>query len=618
MKSPPRHWRYRFLTAGIILAAAAVFVAGSWQVCLWDRDEAWYAQASKQMVESGDWLVTKFLEQPRFAKPIFIYWCQAASMARFGHFSYEFAARLPSAVAMTLTLCLLAIVLGRAFGPRRAMYTVLVFASSAAVLASAKMCLTDSVLLLFLTAAQMCLFAIYRLAGGRQAYARGQRRPATAVTALDQRANGASCSGPTETSIALSEPEPPGQAPAQQDVPRWLPALLWVCIGMAGLTKGPVALVLLGATALVLAMLDVGWKGLGSKAAWRRALAWWPRTRPKMGLLIVAAIVLPWLIAAFVRNPAFLTRMLQEPFRHAGSNQDGQWRYPGYYLISIWATFFPWCLLLPTALLLGWKHRKLPAIRFALAVILANWIFQELMVTKLPHYLLPSFSSLAFLTATALIRCQRRQHDQMLRPAAVVAAAVWAYAVVGLSLLPWVPQLFFDQIPILGAALFTAAGVAYGLSVVLCFAFRRLAAAAAVMGLGMLLVIALLFTLYLPHAQYLRLPQRVGDRLKALGAVNKGTVMMIGYREPSLAFYQGGTIGDQRDKNWLLNTPPEQWPQWIVLSERLYGRLPPEKQAALEIIERHKGLNYNEADSLVTALIARNKLGDAQPNGKHP
>src|SRR5882672_949144 len=144
----------------VIAAAAILYFIGAGRVSLWDRDEAWYAQTSKQMLESGDWVVPRFLDSPRYAKPILIYWCQASSMKLFG--PTALAARIPSAVAMVGTITLLAVVLKRAVGAQRASITILIFASSAMIIASAKMCLTDSVMLFLLTAAQVAMFRIYR------------------------------------------------------------------------------------------------------------------------------------------------------------------------------------------------------------------------------------------------------------------------------------------------------------------------------------------------------------------------------------------------------------------------------------------------------------------------
>src|SRR5439155_2791855 len=144
----------------LILAASAVYLLGNDRIPLWDRDEPRNAQAARQMLVSGDWVVPHFLDKVRTAKPPFTAWCQASAMAIFGQNS--FAARLPSVVGMTLTLIVLAVVLSRYVDPERAFWTVLILATSAIVIAwSARTSLTDAVLLLWITIAQLCLFALW-------------------------------------------------------------------------------------------------------------------------------------------------------------------------------------------------------------------------------------------------------------------------------------------------------------------------------------------------------------------------------------------------------------------------------------------------------------------------
>src|SRR5512133_815548 len=89
-----------------IFAAACLYLLANGQVSLWDRDEPRYAQASRQMLQSGDWVVPKLLDQDRINKPPLIYWCQATAMRFLG--DNAVAARLPSSIAMTLTLILIA------------------------------------------------------------------------------------------------------------------------------------------------------------------------------------------------------------------------------------------------------------------------------------------------------------------------------------------------------------------------------------------------------------------------------------------------------------------------------------------------------------------------------
>ena len=72
--------RIRLQLGLVILAAAGLYLIGNDSVPLWDRDEPRYAQTSAQMLQSGDWIVPRLLDEPREKKPVFIYWCQATAM----------------------------------------------------------------------------------------------------------------------------------------------------------------------------------------------------------------------------------------------------------------------------------------------------------------------------------------------------------------------------------------------------------------------------------------------------------------------------------------------------------------------------------------------------------
>ena len=80
---------------------------------LLDRDEPRFAEASREMVESGNLIVPTFNHAPRYAKPPLLYWCQALSYKVFGE--HAFAARLPSLLA-TAGTALLLFVWGAQFG----------------------------------------------------------------------------------------------------------------------------------------------------------------------------------------------------------------------------------------------------------------------------------------------------------------------------------------------------------------------------------------------------------------------------------------------------------------------------------------------------------------------
>src|SRR5438105_3374024 len=73
-----RGWR------GPALAALIAFLAGLpglLAVPPLDRDESRFAQATAQMLETRDFVVIRFQDEPRFKKPVGIHWLQAASVA---------------------------------------------------------------------------------------------------------------------------------------------------------------------------------------------------------------------------------------------------------------------------------------------------------------------------------------------------------------------------------------------------------------------------------------------------------------------------------------------------------------------------------------------------------
>src|SRR6266542_1462728 len=80
----------------ILLSARTFFLGLCWQG-ISDMDEAYYAEASREMVETGDWLEPHFNYEPRWEKPVLYYWLTAATYELAG--PTEAAARFWSALS---------------------------------------------------------------------------------------------------------------------------------------------------------------------------------------------------------------------------------------------------------------------------------------------------------------------------------------------------------------------------------------------------------------------------------------------------------------------------------------------------------------------------------------
>lgn len=81
----------------LLLLAFLTFFLGLGRQAITDSDEAFYAEAAREMVESGDWLTPHFNYQDRWQKPVLYYWLTAATYLVLG--PTEFAARLWSALS---------------------------------------------------------------------------------------------------------------------------------------------------------------------------------------------------------------------------------------------------------------------------------------------------------------------------------------------------------------------------------------------------------------------------------------------------------------------------------------------------------------------------------------
>jgi 4-amino-4-deoxy-L-arabinose transferase-like glycosyltransferase len=553
------------------------------------------------MLQSGDWVVPRLYDNIRAAKPPGIYWCQATVMTFLG--DTPFAARLPSSLAAVLTALLLAIAIWREIDAVHALWTAFVFTTSALMIWSAKICLTDSVLLLCTTTALLCIYLLWRRRGGWGA-----------VIGL---AIAIACGGLVKGPFILGV----------------LGATLLLLAGLRGMDNwlerrtrssvGPssdstealpppsparrllrrVALLLNRSAEIAVAIAHVFWGRLKGLAGNGTALF-----RILLGVAIVIALVAPWVYLVHHRAPQFLSAARQDAMHHLETGSEGHNGWPGYHLVLIWVTFLPWSPLLPLSIVLGFKNRQSPQVRFALASVLGTWIFVEILQTKLPHYILSAFPGLAFLTADAIVRCLKGEQKDLVSREIKVGSIVLAIAIVGLATVPWWWISYkFDDFPIGALVSLSVFGLISGVVISWLFLFAKPRAALIAMGCGSLGLGALLFGVYLPQSQPLRLPVRVADVLKAHGAIHPHQVVMFEYKEPSLAFYQGGTI---REYDFSLGqfASNKTEPSWIVTPRTIWDQATPQVKDAFEIIGQPiRGLDYSDALKTVEVMVLHRK-----------
>jgi hypothetical protein len=208
-----------------------------------------------------------------------------------------------------------------------------------------------------------------------------------------------------------------------------------------------------------------------------------------------------------------------------------------------------------------------------------------------------------------LIRASRKRIKDLANIAFVRVAFGWAILVALLASAPWIAiaKFKFSQAMLWPMVVLSLLGIEWGRQVWLYFRGNKPLDAAAVMGIGMIVLIGVLYGWYLPTAKYMQISPAVADILKNQGATRPGDVIMIDYKEPTLAFYQGGTIQPERDNDYLQNNSPQKWPNWIVTTTEVWHRTPEDLRAKWEVIDQVHGWSYADGSRILDVLVAKKK-----------
>ncbi len=335
--------------AVLAVISLASFLPGFFHIPPVDRDEPRFAQATKQMIETGDYVDIRFQDETRYKKPVGIYWMQAAAVG------LAEAAGVPGATT-NIGIYRIPSLIGGIGAVLVTYWAALAFVSRRAALMAGAMMAT-SILLgvearLAKTDAMLLLTSIAALGAMGRAYLTEQGDRATSM-------------------------------------PPWaVAAIFWTAIAAGILIKGPMILMFAGFAAIALVVAD-------------RSAHWLWRLKPAIGIPFAIALVMPWLVAILIRSGgSFLTDALGEDmFAKVTGAQEAHGMPPGFYFVVFWETFFPGAMLAGLAVPAVWRARTEPGCKVLLAWVVPAWIVLELVPTKLPHYVLPLYPALAILIA---------------------------------------------------------------------------------------------------------------------------------------------------------------------------------------------------------------------------
>lgn len=526
------HFRSRVGDYLLLGACAALLsLPGLGSVTLWDIDEGNNAEASREMLTSGNWIVPTFNYQLRPDKPALLYWVQMAGYRLFG--IGELAARLPSALAGMATV-LLVYELARAMSGRpTGRWAGLVLATCVLFCAASRFANPDALLTCFTT---LTLLLFWQ---------------------------------------SLSRP---GRG--------------WVIgagasAGLAVLAKGPVGLLLPGLTALVF----LAWTGrlrwllarrvvLGLGLALLVALPWY---------VWVGAETHGDFLRGFL-----LSHNAGRYLRAMEGHRGGAWYYVAVLAVGLvpWSPFVGlafWHGNRPGAeeTGIGPGPEGRDAFRFLATWILVYVAFFSLAATKLPNYILPVYPAFAVLIGCFLDRW--RQGTVSPAPWAVRTSFI-AVALVGLVVIAgtlvassqielaamrgrFLPGL--ARLAPLGLVLVVGSGVSWAL------AARRPRAAPVALILSAFLFLAPLAAIAGKAFETAKAPAALAETFRGERREPEVRLASLDYDQPSLVFYcrrQIQRLGNPVEAIELLRYPlpvylftPE--PLWQTLAQHIPGRV---------------------------------------------
>ncbi len=324
------YWWYLILT--ILAFFSFYFAIGSYP--LFDNNEGLYASIAKLMLLNKEFIIPHLNCVPYIEKPPLLYWLLSGSFSLLGFTAL--AARLVTATSATLVCTAIVFFAKKIKQPKIGIYGGLIFVSSIGVSIVARMVYFDMLFTLLISCTLFCLF--YWHESHKAAILR----------------------------------------------------IAYIFFGLAVLTKGLVAIILIPGSFMLFLILEKDFRGL------YKAL-------DPIGILLFLAIILPWHIAAIMQHKDFFKHyIIEEHFLRFLNQREPHDYYNGpiyYYLPRILIYLFPWSLFTP---LIFWRQKNLDAtekklLRFAWCWLLVPLVFFSLSSAKANYYMIVSMPALAII-----------------------------------------------------------------------------------------------------------------------------------------------------------------------------------------------------------------------------
>lgn len=507
------------------LLCFALYLPGIASIPMDDRDSAHFAQATRQMLETGNYFQIRYQDITRYQKPPGINWLQALSVKLLSSpkSNTVWPYRLPSVISAWLSVLLTFAFAKHFIGGSGAGIAACLLACAILLNVEAHMAVIDTSLLSSVILMQGALWMVYDKTR--------QNKPV-----------------------------------------HWGWALLFFISMAYGILLKGVTLLVGFLTLMTLSYID-------------RTTRYFKAIHLFWGIILLLLISAGWLIGvSYAEHTNYLMQMLNHdllPKLAGGHESHGG--YFGTHLFLLLITFWPASLFLWPMAVRTWKQRREPIEKFLIAWILPTWLFFEIMPTKLPQYILPVFPALAILTAMMISTFNHRYNTypkimRFLISLWVIVSCVLAIGVISIPYLLYMP--FSSTAMKMGIASMSLLVITSIIAARWVFQGTPLSNdnktekrenlhekahtgspyfyAFLTLVIGSVLSFSIAYHSFLPALTPVWTSQQVAETMVSYPTDDQHPLCVIGYGEPSLVFVQGTHRVQFDSIATLLNTLDEQ------------------------------------------------------------
>lgn len=510
-------------------ASLAIFWLGNDSHSLWDRDEPRYAVATREMVQSGDYIVPHFNGEVRYDKPVLVYWLMTIPAQAFG--INNFSVRAAQGVGGALTVALLFLFAARMGASSAARHLAAAMGAGCLLLTLISKAATTDSWLVFFTLCALLAHWEHRM---------------------------------------------------RRDFSWPLHLLFWSFVALGALQKGPVTPMVAGLAVLTerLWRLAIGDLNLNGKALAVGTL------RFVAGLAVLAALGAIWVVPVTIATDGdFLYQSVgKHVVERAKESLEGHGGPFFYYFLVLPVAVFPFTAAVFSGITWAFGERSRAQVRLLWSWLIPSFIIFSLVRTKLPHYIAPLLPSVILMAALWLTVWEAKGGAIPLRKSgAIFIGSVGSLLALGLPIA--VTVLGMDAVlpAVIVMGIFFATGTLTGAKLWL---RHEPKSALAVWGGGQALVLITALLWGLPVLERYRPSEPVAEWIHENAPSTPVHVAAVEYQEPSLVFYWGRQIemfgkqeqeeGMERlreDRPVAIVMTKSRWRKW---RERYDGIIPPE------------------------------------------